>query len=123
VRGELNALVLRLVSQEFMERAEVNEERESEGYIKDPLKAGSCWEKWTQNRLNRFLNRLNQFPLGSSRFTEGLSRRLDRPQIRLSRTKIRLNRFSKTLHTTFSDRIDWQTGRSESDRRNSAKTG
>jgi hypothetical protein len=28
VRGELNALVWRLVSQEIMERAEVNEERE-----------------------------------------------------------------------------------------------
>jgi hypothetical protein len=36
VRGELNALVLELVSQEFVERAEVNEEREYEGYIKDP---------------------------------------------------------------------------------------
>jgi hypothetical protein len=30
--------------------------------------------------------------------------------------QIRLNRFSKHLHTTFSDRIDWQTGRSDSDR-------
>jgi hypothetical protein len=28
VRGELNALVLELVSQEFVERAEVNEERD-----------------------------------------------------------------------------------------------
>jgi hypothetical protein len=73
----------------------VNEERECEGYIKDPPKAGSRWEKWTQNRLNRFLNRLNRFPLGSSRFTEGLSRRLDWSQIRLSRAQIRFNRFSK----------------------------
>jgi hypothetical protein len=40
VRGELNALVLELVSQEFVERAEVNEERECEGYIKEPPKAG-----------------------------------------------------------------------------------
>jgi hypothetical protein len=54
VRGELNALVLELVSQEFVERAEVNEDRECEGYIKDPPKAGSRWEKWTQNWLNRF---------------------------------------------------------------------
>jgi hypothetical protein len=77
----------------------VNEEIECEGYIKDPPKAGSCWEKLTENRLN-------QFPPGGFRFTEGLSRRLDRPQIRLSRAKIRLNRFSKNPHTTFSDRID-----------------
>jgi hypothetical protein len=91
----------------------VNEERECEGYIKDPPKAGSRWEKWTQNR----------FPPGGFRFTGRVSRRLDRLQNRLSRAKIRLNRFSKNLHTTFSDRIDWQTGRSESDRGNSAKTG
>jgi hypothetical protein len=38
VRGEVNALVWRLVSQEIVERAEVNEERECEGYIKDPQK-------------------------------------------------------------------------------------
>jgi hypothetical protein len=54
VRGELNALVLELVSQEFVERAEVNEERECEGYIKEPPKAGGHWGNWTQNRLNWF---------------------------------------------------------------------
>jgi hypothetical protein len=32
----------------------VNEERECGGYLKDPPKAGSRWEKWTKNRLNRF---------------------------------------------------------------------
>jgi hypothetical protein len=72
------------------------------GYLKDTPKAGSRWEKWTKNRLNRF-------PPGSSRFTEVLSRRLDRPQIRLSRTQIRLNRFLKnSAHDFF-----WQvlTGR------------
>jgi hypothetical protein len=95
VRGELNALVWRLVSQEIMEGAEVNEERECGGYLKDPPKAGSRWEKWTKNQLNRFLNRLNRFPPGSSRFTEVFSRRLDRPQIWLSQIQIRLNQFSK----------------------------
>jgi hypothetical protein len=78
VKGELNALVWRLVSQEIVEGAEVNEERVW-GYLKDPPKAGSRWEKWTKNRLNRFLNRLNQFAPRSSRFTEVLSQRLDRP--------------------------------------------
>jgi hypothetical protein len=43
-------------------RAEVNEERECGGYLKDPPKAGSRWEKWTKNRFNLFINRLNQFP-------------------------------------------------------------
>jgi hypothetical protein len=33
MRGELNALVWRLVSQEIVERAEVNEERESVGGV------------------------------------------------------------------------------------------
>jgi hypothetical protein len=78
VRGEMNAFVWRLVSQEIMEGAEVNEERECGGYLKDPPKVGSRWEKWTKNRLNRF-------PPGSSRFTKVLSRRLDRPQNRLNR--------------------------------------
>jgi hypothetical protein len=32
VRGEMNAFVWRLVSQEIVEGAEVNEERECEGY-------------------------------------------------------------------------------------------
>jgi hypothetical protein len=47
VRGELNALIWRLVSQEIVERAEENEERERVcgGYIKDPPKAGSHFEK------------------------------------------------------------------------------
>jgi hypothetical protein len=103
VRGELNAFVWRLVSQEIVERAAVNEERECAGYLKDPPKAGSRWEKWTKNRLNRFLNRLNRFPPGSSRFTEVLSRRLDRPQNRLSRAQIRLNQFSKNSTHDFSD--------------------
>jgi hypothetical protein len=43
-----------LVSQEFVERAEVNEERESEGYIKEPSKAGGRWGKQTKHRLIRF---------------------------------------------------------------------
>jgi hypothetical protein len=54
VRGELNALVWRLVSQEFVERAKVNEERECEGYIKDPPKADGRWEKWTQTGWTGF---------------------------------------------------------------------
>jgi hypothetical protein len=54
VRGEMNAFVWRLVSQEIVEGAEVNEERECGGYLKDPPKAGSRWEKWPKNRLNRF---------------------------------------------------------------------
>jgi hypothetical protein len=74
----------------------VNEERECGGYLKDPPKAGSRWEKLTKNRLNRF-------PQGSSRFTELLNRRLDRDQNRLSRAQIRLNRFSKNSAHEFSD--------------------
>ena len=54
VRGGLNALVLELASQEFVERAEVNEERECEGYIKEPPKAGGHWGNLAKNRLNRF---------------------------------------------------------------------
>jgi hypothetical protein len=47
VKGEMNALVESLVSQDFVGGAEVNErERECvRGYIKDPPKAGSRWEK------------------------------------------------------------------------------
>jgi hypothetical protein len=45
-------------------RGQKRTKRESEGYIKDPPKVGSCWEKLTENRLNRFLNRLNRFPPG-----------------------------------------------------------
>jgi hypothetical protein len=45
-----------------MERAEVmKRERECVwGYLKDPPKAGSRWEKSAKNRLNRFVNRLNR---------------------------------------------------------------
>jgi hypothetical protein len=81
-------------------------ERENEGYIKDPPKVGGRWEKWTQNRMNRFWNRLNRFPPRGFQFTGRLNWRLDRLQNRLSRAKIWLNWFSKNLHTTFSDRID-----------------
>jgi hypothetical protein len=93
------------------------------GYLKDPPKAGSRWEKWTKNRLNRFLNRLNRFPPGSSRFTELLSRRLDRTQNWLSRAQIRLNPFSKNSAHNFSDSFcpsDWQD---RGGRMNSAETG
>jgi hypothetical protein len=34
--------------------AEVNERESVRGYIKDPPKAGSRWEKVGKNRLNRF---------------------------------------------------------------------
>jgi hypothetical protein len=64
VRGGLNALVWELVSQEFVERAEVNEEIECEGYIKEPPKAGGRWGFQTENQLNRFWNQLNRFPPG-----------------------------------------------------------
>jgi hypothetical protein len=80
VKGEMNALVESLVSQDFVGGAEVNERESVRGYIKDPPKAGSRWEKRSKNRLNRFLP-------GGSRFTILLSRRLDRFQNRLSREK------------------------------------
>jgi hypothetical protein len=72
-----------------------NEERECGGVFKGSPKAGSRWEKRTENWLNRFVNR---FPPGRSRFTDLLSRRLDRIQNRLSRDKIRLNRFPKNIY-------------------------
>jgi hypothetical protein len=85
-------------------------ERESvRGYIKDPPKAGSRWEKTSKNRLNRFLP-------GGSRSTELLSRRLDRFQNRLSKEKFRLNRFSKNICSDFSDSSDCQTGQSSDGR-------
>jgi len=87
VRGEMNALVESLVSQDFVGEAEVNKRERVRGYIKDPPKAGSRWEKRSKNRLNRFLDRLNRFLPGGSRSTELLSRRLDRFQNRLSREK------------------------------------
>jgi hypothetical protein len=105
VRGEMNALVESLVSQDFMGEAEVNKRESVGGYIKDPPKAGSRWEKRGKNRLNRF-------PPGRSRFTNLLSRRLDRIQNRLSREKIRLNRFSQKICNDFSDNSDCQTGQS-----------
>jgi hypothetical protein len=87
VKGEMNALVGSLVSQDFVGEAEVPERECVRGYIKDPPKAGSRWEKRGNNRLNRFSDRLNRFLLGRSRFTNLLSRRLDRIQNRLSREK------------------------------------
>jgi hypothetical protein len=42
VRGEMNALVESLVSQDFVGEAEVNKRESVRGYIKDPPKAGSC---------------------------------------------------------------------------------
>jgi hypothetical protein len=94
-----------------------NEERECGGYLKDPPKAGSRWEKRAKNRLNRFTNRLNRFPPGRSRFTDLLSRRHDRIQNRLSRAKFWLNRFHKNICNDFLDRseLGWQ--------RNSPETG
>jgi hypothetical protein len=110
VKGEMNALVGSLVSQDFVGEAEVNErERECGGYIKDPPKAGSRWEKRSKNRLNRFLP-------GRSRFTNLLSWRLDRIQNRLSKGKIRLNRFSQKICSDFSDSSDCQTGQSRDGR-------
>jgi hypothetical protein len=111
VRGEMNALVESLVSQDFVGEAEVNKRESVRGYIKDPPKADSRWEKRGKNRLNRF-------PPGRSRFTNLLSRRLDpkrsattfltaltvrqvragmaeeQSQNRLNRFQDRLNRFS-----------------------------
>jgi hypothetical protein len=87
VKGEMNALVESLVSQDFMGGAEVNERESVRGYIKDPPKAGSHWEKRSKNRLNWFSDQLNRFLPGGSRFTNLLSRRLDRFQNRLSRGK------------------------------------
>jgi hypothetical protein len=112
VKGEMNALVGSLVSQDFVGEAEVNERECVRGYIKDPPKAGSRWEKRGKNRLNRFSDRLNRFLPGRSRFTDLLSRRLDRIQNRLSRGKIRLNRFSQKICSDFSDSSDCQTGQS-----------
>jgi hypothetical protein len=100
VKGEMNALVWSLVSQDFVGEAGVNERESVRGYIKDPPKAGSRWEKRSKNRLNRFSDRLNRFLPGGSRSTDLLSRRLDRFQNRLSKGKFRLNRFSKKRSAT-----------------------
>jgi hypothetical protein len=98
-----------LVSQDFVGEAEVNKRESVGGYIKDPPKAGSRWEKRGKNRLNRF-------PPERSRFTNLLSRRLDRIQNRLSREKFRLNRFSQKICNDFSDSSNCQTGQSRDDR-------
>ena len=71
------------------------------GYIKDPPKAGSRWEKRGKTRLNRFSDRLNRFPPGRSRFTNLLSRRLDRIQNRLSKGKSGSTGFPKRSAVTF----------------------
>ena len=115
VKGEMNALVGSLVSQDFVGEAEVNERESVRGYIKDPPKAGSRWEKRSKNRLNRFSDQLNRFLPGGSRSTELLSRRLDRFQNRL-RKKNRLNRFLKNICCDFSDSSDCQTGQSRGGR-------
>jgi hypothetical protein len=94
VRGEMNALVESLVSQDFVGEAEVNKWECVRGYIKDPPKASSRWEKRDKNRLNRF-------PPGRSRFTNLLSQRLDRIQNRLSREKSGWTGFPKRSATTF----------------------
>jgi hypothetical protein len=116
VRGEMNALVESLVSQDFVGEAEVNKRESVRGYIKDPQNAGSRWEKSGKNRLNQFTDRLNRFPLGRSWFTNLLSRRLDRIQNRLSQEKFRLNRFSRNICNDFSDSSDCQRGQSRDDR-------
>jgi hypothetical protein len=116
VRGEMNALVESLVSQDFVGETEVNKRESVRGYIKDPPKAGSRWEKRGKNRLNRFSDRLNRFPPGRSRFTNLLSRRLDRIQNRLSREKFRLNQFPRNICNDFSDSSDCQTGQSRDGR-------
>ena len=99
-----------------MGEAEVNERESVRGYIKDPPKAGSRWEKEGKNRLNRFSNRLNRFLPGGSRSTGLLSRTLDRFQNLLSRVKFRLNRFQKNICCDFSDSSDCQTGQSKDGR-------
>jgi hypothetical protein len=96
--------------------AGVNERESVRGYIKDPPKAGSRWEKRSKNRLNRFSDRLNLFLPGGSRSTDLLSRRLDRFQNRLSKEKFRLNWFSKKICSDFSDSSDCQTGQSRDGR-------
>jgi hypothetical protein len=116
VKGEMNALVESLVSQDFMGGAEVNKRESVRGYIKDPPKADSRWEKKSKNQLNRFSDRLNRFLPGGSRFTNLLSRRLDRFQNRLSKGKIRLTGFPKKSAATFSDSSDCQTGQSRGGR-------
>jgi hypothetical protein len=45
VRGEMNALVESLVSQDFMGEAEVNKRESVRGYIKDPQKLAAVGRK------------------------------------------------------------------------------
>jgi hypothetical protein len=116
VKGEMNALVWSLVSQDFMGEAGVNERESVRGYIKDPPKAGNRWEKRSKNRLNQFLDRLNQFLPGGSRSTDLLCGRLDRLQNRLSKGKFWLNRFSKKICSDFSNSSDCQTDQSRDGR-------
>ena len=99
-----------------MGEAGANERESVRGYIKDPPKAGSRWEKRSKNRLNRFSDRLNRFLPGGSRSTELLSQRLDLFQNRLSKEKFRLNRFLKNICSDFSDSSDCQTGQSRDGR-------
>jgi hypothetical protein len=80
--------------------AEVNEEREYEGYIKEPPKAGGRWGILIENRLNRF-------PPGGSQFSGWLSRRVNRFQNWLNRSKNRLSQFFNSLRTTF---LTWLLG-------------
>jgi hypothetical protein len=115
VRGEMNALVESLVSQDFVGEAEVNK-RESVGVYKGSPKSWQPLGEKRQNRLNRFTDRLNRFPPGRSRFTNVLSRRLDRIQNQLSQEKFRLNRFPKNICNDFSDSSDCQTGQSRDGR-------
>jgi hypothetical protein len=123
VKGEMNALVWRLVSQEFVGETGVNERESVRGYIKDPPKAGSRWEKMGKNRLNRFSDRLNRFLPGGSRSTELLSRTLDRFQNRLSRDKIRLNRFLKNICCDFFWKLWLSDGSEQRWQMNSTETG
>jgi hypothetical protein len=92
-----------------VERAEVMKRESVGGYLKDPPKAGSRWEKRAKNRLNRF-------PPGRSWFTDLLIRRLDRIQNRLSREKFRFNWFHKNIYNDFSDNSECQTGQSRGGR-------
>jgi hypothetical protein len=74
-------------------------ERECEGYIKEPPKAGGRWGILTKNRLN-------QFPLewfSVHWLTQPESGSVPNP---VEPAQNWLNRFSNSLHTTFSDRTD-----------------
>jgi hypothetical protein len=97
-----------------VERAKVNEERVCEGYIKEPPKAGGHWGILTENRLNWFppgwfsVHWLAQPESGPV------------PKLVEPAQKPVEPIFQQSAHD-FSDRTDWQTGGSESGRRNNAK--